>query len=216
MSEGEGPFGRLPPYAGAIVAAVAALAGFAAVYVTVGRPDNGGGVQRRPVAATSAMPAETAKLNTGHMAAFVYKKACEPLPAISFTDGDGRERKLADWKGRVVLLNLWATWCAPCRKEMPELDQLQAALGSDKFEVMALAVDRAGPNAARKFLEQIKTQSLRLYVDATARGANELKAVGLPTTLLISRDGCEIGRLTGPAEWNSEDAKRLIRAAIDN
>jgi thiol-disulfide isomerase/thioredoxin len=115
----------------------------------------------------------------------------------------------------VVLLNLWATWCAPCRKEMPELDRLQAELGSERFEVVALAVDRAGAEGARKFLAETRVKSLALYVDQTARAGTLLKAIGLPTTILIDAQGREVGRLTGPAVWDSAEAKRLIRAVVN-
>lgn len=148
------------------------------------------------------------------MAAFVFKKEPEPLPDFKFFDGTGAERSLADWRGKVVLLNLWATWCAPCRKEMPALDRLQQALGSEHFEVVALSVDRGGAEVSRKFLDQIDVKALGLYVDPTTRATSQLKAVGLPVTILIDGDGREIGRLTGPAEWDSEDAKRLIRAVL--
>jgi thiol-disulfide isomerase/thioredoxin len=157
---------------------------------------------------------ETVKLNTGHMAAFVYKAEPAALPEVRFVDAAGKERTLKDWKGRVVLVNLWATWCAPCRKEMPDLDRLQAELGSDAFEVVAVSVDRSGVAGAQKFLDQVGTKKLALYADPTAKLASELKAIGLPATLLIGRDGREIGRLTGPAEWASDDAKRLIEAAV--
>jgi thiol-disulfide isomerase/thioredoxin len=149
------------------------------------------------------------------MAAFVFRKAPEALPEIKFQDADGRERTLADWRGKVVLLNLWATWCLPCRKEMPSLDRLQAALGADKFEVVALSVDRKGLDASRKFLAETKVERLGLYVDATARATSELRVVGLPATLLLDAQGREIGRLLGPAEWDSEDAQRLIRSALE-
>jgi thiol-disulfide isomerase/thioredoxin len=148
------------------------------------------------------------------MAAFVFRKEPEPLPEFSFQDGTGRERTLADWRGKVVLLNLWATWCAPCRKEMPALDRLQAELGSDRFEVVAVSVDRTGLVGARKFLEETKAARLGLYADPSARLAATLRAIGLPATLLIDAEGREIGRLLGPAEWDSEDAKRLIRAFV--
>jgi thiol-disulfide isomerase/thioredoxin len=148
------------------------------------------------------------------MAAFVFRKEPEPLPAFSFQDASGRERTLADWRGKVVLLNLWATWCAPCRKEMPALDRLQAELGSDRFEVVALSVDRTGLAGAKKFLDETKAARLALYADPSARLAATLRAVGLPATLLIDAEGREIGRLLGPAEWDSEDAKRLIRAVV--
>jgi thiol-disulfide isomerase/thioredoxin len=150
------------------------------------------------------------------MAAFVFRQAPEALPEIKFQDAGGRERTLADWRGKVVLLNLWATWCLPCRKEMPALDSLQAALGSDKFEVVALSVDRKGLEASKKFLDETKIEKLGLYVDASTRANSALRVVGLPATLLIDPEGREIGRLLGPAEWDSEDAKRLIRAAVSN
>jgi thiol-disulfide isomerase/thioredoxin len=114
-----------------------------------------------------------------------------------------------------VLLNLWATWCAPCREEMPSLDRLQKDLGSDKFEVVALSLDRKGAEASQKFLDETKVSSLKLYVDASAKQGTTLKIVGMPTTILIDKEGRELGRLAGPAEWDSEDAKRLITAAIE-
>lgn len=210
------------------IAALSALIGFGAVYVTLGRPDNN--AARAPAAPAPAppkaeaaasgssspagAPAAAAKLNTGHMTAFVYKPAPEALAEVNFNDAEGKSRTLADWKGRTVLLNLWATWCAPCRKEMPALDRLQKQLGSDKFEVVALSVDRAGVDAARKFLAETKVEALKLYIDPTARATTALKAVGMPTTILIGPDGLEIGRLVGPAEWDSEDAVRLVKSAI--
>jgi Thiol-disulfide isomerase and thioredoxins len=206
-----------------LVVLAAALIGFGAVYVTLGRPDNvETTAARTSVSGSSA--AETPRqlprgpgandLSKGHMAAFVFKKEPEPLPDFKFFDGTGAERSLADWRGKVVLLNLWATWCAPCRKEMPALDRLQQALGSEHFEVVALSVDRGGAEVSRKFLNQIDVKALGLYVDPTTRATSQLKAVGLPVTILIDGDGREIGRLTGPAEWDSEDAKRLIRAVL--
>jgi len=192
-----------------LVTALAALAGFAAVYVTLGGHDNAG---PGPAATSAASAPAPGKLNAGQMAAFVLKKAPEPLEEVAFSDGNGQSRTLQDWRGRVVLLNLWATWCAPCRKEMPALARLQKELGSPKFEVVALAVDRAGAEAARKFLASIEARELNLYIDATTRAGTALKAIGMPTTLLIDRQGREVGRLTGPAEWDSEDAKRLVRA----
>ena len=153
-------------------------------------------------------------LSQGQMAAFVFRKAPEDLPEVKFQDATGKERTLADWRGKVVLVNLWATWCLPCRKEMPALDRLQSELGSDKFEVVAVSVDRTGLAGARKFLDETKAEKLALYADGTARLATTLRAAGLPATLLLDREGREIGRLLGPAEWDGEDAKRLIRWAL--
>ena len=203
-------------------AAMAAIAGFAAVYVTLGRPDN---AAVRPATTTAAQPPagpQTAPagpgsnpLSQGHVAAFVFRKAPEPVPDVKFQDGAGKELTLADWRGKVVLLNLWATWCLPCRKEMPSLDRLQKELGSDKFEVVAISVDRKGAAASKKFLDETQVERLALYVDATARMSSDLRVIGLPATLLLDTQGREIGRLLGPAEWDSEDAKRLIRSALN-
>lgn len=212
---------------------LAAIVGFAAVYVMAGRNDNAGKAEApkavagaqvaAPVAAPVAQPAAeagprgslaTGPLATGAMTAFVFKKAPEPLADIQFTDGAKAPKTLKDLAGKVVLLNLWATWCTPCREEMPALDRLQKALGSDNFEVVALSIDRGGVDASRKFLDGIKVEALKLYVDATAKAGGALKAVGLPTTLLIDRQGREIGRYIGPAEWDGPDAKRLIEAAL--
>jgi thiol-disulfide isomerase/thioredoxin len=202
-------------------AGIAALVGFAAIYVTVGRPDNAAPPAKvateQPPATPQALPKGpgTNPLSQGHMAAFVFRNEPEALPEIRFQDGEGKERTLADWRGKVVLLNLWATWCLPCRKEMPALDRLQQELGSDRFEVVAVSVDRKGIEASRKFLDDTQVGKLGLYVDQTTRLTSDLKAVGLPATLLIDAQGREIGRLLGPAEWDSEDAKRLIRAVVN-
>ena len=156
---------------------------------------------------------QTAGLNTGHMAAFVFKPEPVTLPDFKFVDANGKERTLKEWNGRTVLLNLWATWCAPCRKEMPDLDKLQAELGSETFEVVAISVDRSGINGAKKFLSETGTTKLALYADPSAKLASELRVIGLPATLLIDKQGREIGRLLGPAEWASDDAKKLVLSA---
>ena len=201
--------------------ALAGLGAFAALYVTLGRSDNA--IPARPAvpASPEAAPAEPPPagpgrnaLSQGQMAAFVFRQEPEVLPPVTFRDAAGRERTLADWHGKVVLLNLWATWCVPCRKEMPGLDRLQGELGSDAFEVLAVCVDRAGLPGARKFLDETGVGRLALYADATQRMTSSLRAAGLPATLLIDVEGREIGRLLGPAEWAGADAKRLIGAAL--
>ena len=173
-------------------AAIAAVAGFAAIYVTFGRPDNAvrpAGNIPSTVSATKELAAPSGPgsnaLSQGHMAAFVFKKEPEALAEARFQDGNGAEKTLADWHGKVVLLNLWATWCAPCRKEMPALDRLQKELGSLKFEVVAVSIDRTGLAGARKFLDETKVENLAVYADPTTRLSSILKAVGLPTTLLL-------------------------------
>ncbi len=191
------------------ILALAGLVGFGAVYVMRGIPDNAA------VTGADALKATVPEVKTGQMAAYVKKRTPEALPEITFNDASGKVLTLADFKGKTVLLNLWATWCAPCREEMPSLDRLQKDLGSDKFEVVALSLDRKGAEAAQKFLDETKVTHLKLYIDATAKHGTTLRAIGMPTTILIDKEGRELGRLTGPAEWDSEDAKKLIKAAME-
>ena len=136
------------------------------------------------------------------------------VPDLQFQDGTGRTYSLADFRGRVVLLNIWATWCAPCREEMPALDRLQAKLGGADFEVVALSIDRQGTEVVRKFFADVGVKSLRIYIDPSAQSMSRLGAVGVPMTLLIDRDGREIGRRAGPAKWDTaqsiEDLRRLM------
>lgn len=136
------------------------------------------------------------------------------VPQISFTDAAGQSRTFADYSDKVVLLNVWATWCAPCRKEMPTLDRLQARLGGPDFEVVALSMDRKGLDAVKKFYAEISVTHLALNIDISAKAMFALGAVGLPMTLLIGRDGKEIGRLIGPAEWDAPDMVDFIRGRI--
>jgi thiol-disulfide isomerase/thioredoxin len=198
------------------ILALSTAAGFAAVYVTMAPRDNAAIEKSQSAEAPEAQPAGTADAPKpgAKMAAFVHKKAPEPLPEITFNDAAGKTLTLADFKGKVVLLNLWATWCAPCREEMPALDRLQKALGGDTFEVVALSLDRKGAEASQKFLTETKADNLRLYIDSSAKQGTVLKIVGMPTTILIDKEGREIGRLAGPAEWDSDDAKALIMAAL--
>ncbi len=156
----------------------------------------------------------TRELARGPLAAFLVKPERKALADLSFQDGEGKALSLAGWKGRVVLINLWATWCAPCRKEMPALAALQAKLGSKDFEVVAISVDRKGVEASAAFLKETGAGALKLYVEPSAKILNDLKALGLPATVLVDRQGREIGRLLGPAEWDSPEAVKLIEAAL--
>jgi thiol-disulfide isomerase/thioredoxin len=137
-----------------------------------------------------------------------------PVPELTFLDADGNERSLEDFQGRVIVLNLWATWCAPCRKEMPSLDRLQASHGGDDFEVIALAVDRGDLSKVLDFYGEIGIENLAIYHDPTAKAGRVLRAPGLPTTLIIDRNGEEIGRVLGDAEWDSDEVAALVDAAI--
>jgi thiol-disulfide isomerase/thioredoxin len=134
-----------------------------------------------------------------------------PLPKIRFQDGDGGSLTLADFRGKVVLLNIWATWCGPCRREMPTLDRLQATLGGPDFEVVALSIDRAGVGVVIEFYAEVGVEHLAKYIDESGKAARQLSAVGLPTTLLIDREGREIGRHVGPAEWDTPEMVAFIR-----
>jgi thiol-disulfide isomerase/thioredoxin len=195
------------------IVALSALVGFAAVYVIRGRSDNAPSIGvTAPTANDSPASSEPA---SGAMAAFVKKAAPAPLPDIKFQDTSGKDVTLSSFKGKTVLLNLWATWCQPCREEMPALDRLQQQLGSDKFEVVVLSLDRQGLDASGKFLDEVKAHAVKLYTDVTTKQGLALKLVGMPTTILINKDGLEVGRLAGPAKWDSEDAKKLIEAAMN-
>lgn len=133
-----------------------------------------------------------------------------PAPVLDVVDAAGRRVSLADFRGRVVVLNLWATWCVPCVKEMPALDRLQADLGGPGFQVVALSLDRGGRPVVEAFFHKQGLGSLPIYLDPSAVALRALKPRGLPTSLLIDRDGNEVGRLEGAADWDSPEAKRLI------
>jgi thiol-disulfide isomerase/thioredoxin len=155
----------------------------------------------------------------GEVAALSLLRNPAPPPDIEFDKPDGSKTKLSDFKGKTVLLNLWATWCVPCRKEMPALDRLQGALGSDQFEVVAINIDTARLDKPKAFLHDVGVTKLTFYADPSADVFQVLKrtgkVLGLPTTILIGKDGCEIGTMAGPAEWDSPDALNLIRAVLN-
>ncbi len=145
---------------------------------------------------------------------FLVHESPKPLPDIRFQDAGGRTLGLSDFRGKVVVLNVWATWCGPCRREMPTLDRLQAALGGADFQVIALSIDRKGLDVVRKFYGEIGIRHLAMHIDSSGNAARELGALGLPTTLLIDRAGREIGRLVGPAEWDAPDMTDFIRQRL--
>jgi thiol-disulfide isomerase/thioredoxin len=147
----------------------------------------------------------------GAMANFTLAETALEAPDISFKTADGSVRKMSEWKGKVVLLNFWATWCAPCRHEMPALDALQADFAGDQFEVIALSSDRKGLVQVQPFFNEIGIKHLTTYLDPTLKSQRAFRVIGLPTTVLIDREGMVIGRLAGPAEWNNQDVKDLIR-----
>jgi len=159
-----------------------------------------------------------APLVRGEVAAVSVANAPKTLPPLAFRDGGGAQKSLADWRGRTVLLNLWATWCVPCRKEMPALDKLQAALGGDAFEVVTINIDTRDPEKPKTFLKDAKLTRLGYFNDRNAKVFQDLKsicrALGMPTSVLVDSSGCELATIAGPAEWDSEDAIKLIKAAV--
>ena len=153
-------------------------------------------------------------LATGPMAGVIIHAARKEIAPFTFANDKGETIDLSKWKGRVVLLNLWATWCSPCKKEMPDLAKLQTALGGKDFEVVALSVDRKGLEASKAFLNEIGANNLAAYVEPEAKSLAALQALGLPATVLIDRQGKEAGRILGPAEWASPEAQGMVKALL--
>ncbi len=209
---------RAPRVSRNIAFALAALALLVLGVVLYGIKAPGG----KEAAGTPACPgaAETAArlkpLVHGEIAALGIASQPRPLPDLSFDTPEGTKASLADFKGRTVLLNLWATWCVPCRQEMPALDHLQSLRGSKDFTVVAVNVDTARLDRPQAFLNEIGIRNVKLYTDKSAAAFETLKqagkVIGLPTTILIGKDGCEIGTMAGPAQWDSQDALALLDA----
>jgi thiol-disulfide isomerase/thioredoxin len=199
--------------AGGVAGVVVGLAG---VYGITALTRNAGGDKAcRPAVEIAKKVAPFAR---GEVAAVNVAKSPLKIPDLTFVDGAGKQVSLADWRGRTVLLNLWATWCVPCRKEMPALDALEQKVGGPGFQVVAVNIDTRDPDKPKAFLKEIGVQKLGYFADASAKSFQELKqigrAFGMPTTLLVDPAGCEIGTIAGPAEWASDDAVKLIQAAL--
>src|SRR5450432_1257423 len=195
---------------------IGAVIGFAAVYGI-------GGLKRNLSGDSACRPAvnlatKLAPLAHGEVAALTMATSPLRLPDLAFEDAEGKPKKLSDWRGRTVLVNLWATWCVPCRKEMPALESLQTRLGGPDFEVVAVNIDTRDPEKPKNFLKDANLTRLGYYSDQKAKVFQDLKAVGralgMPTSVLVDGKGCEIATIAGPAEWDSDDAIKLIGAAI--
>jgi thiol-disulfide isomerase/thioredoxin len=199
--------------AGGIAGVVIGLAGVYGI-ATLTR-NAGGDAACRPAV---DLARKIAPLAHGEVAAVNVAKSPLRVPDLAFQDSAGKPLTLERWRGRTVLLNLWATWCIPCRKEMPALDALQQRLGGPGFEVVAVNIDTRDPDKPKAWLKEVGVQQLAYYADPTARTFQDLKSIGrafgMPTTLLIDPKGCEIGTIAGPAEWASDDAIKLIKAAL--
>jgi thiol-disulfide isomerase/thioredoxin len=205
---------RIPIAIGAVL--IGAAIGFAGVYGIGGLRRNAGGDPAcRPAVALSQ---KLAPLAHGELAALTMATTPLKLPDLAFDNADGKPRKLSDWRGRTVLVNLWATWCVPCRREMPALDALQAKLGGPDFEVVAVNIDTRDPDKPKNFLKEANLTRLGYFSDPTAKVFQDLKsmgkALGMPTSVLVDRNGCEIANIAGPAEWASDDAVKLISTAV--
>jgi thiol-disulfide isomerase/thioredoxin len=205
---------RIPLAIGAVLVGV--LIGFVGIY-GIGSLRHGapGDVACRPAVALSQ---KLAPLAQGEVAALTMAATPLKLPDLTFQDADGNTKKLSDWRGRTVLVNLWATWCVPCRKEMPALDRLQSKLGGPDFQVVAVNIDTRDPEKPRNFLKDENLTRLSFFSDEKAKVFQDLKnigrALGMPTSVLVDGQGCEIATIAGPAEWSSDDAVKLISAAI--
>jgi thiol-disulfide isomerase/thioredoxin len=205
---------RIPLAIGAVL--IGAAIGFAGVYGI-------GGLKRGATGDSACSGAvdlarKLAPLAHGEVAALTMATAPLRLPDLAFEDADGKPRKLSDFRGKTVLLNLWATWCVPCRKEMPALDSLQTKLGGKDFEVVAVNIDTRDPDKPKNFLKDANLTRLGYFSDQKAKIFQDLKsigrALGMPTSVLIDGQGCEIATIAGPAEWASDDALKLITAAV--
>jgi thiol-disulfide isomerase/thioredoxin len=196
------------------LAAVAVAA--VAIYVSLDAQSN---TADAACAAATERAAALDGLAAGQVAAFRVVANSASMTGVGFQTPGGEPRTLADFAGRVVLLNLWATWCVPCREEMPALDALEATLGGDAFQVLAVSIDTVDtPDGPREFYAEYGIAALELYVDPSARLLSDLRSIGirggLPTTILLDENGCTLGIVEGPADWAGPDALALIGAAI--
>jgi thiol-disulfide isomerase/thioredoxin len=199
----------------ALVAAIVGLGTLAAVYGVVGAARNVG----EPACRSALDLARRMEpLAHGEVAAVKVADEARKLPDLAFRDASGEPKSLADWHGRTVLLNLWATWCVPCRREMPALDALQDKLGAPDFEVVAVNIDTRNLDKPKSWLREVGVDHLAYYSDANAKVFQDLKAIGkaigMPTTLIVDPNGCELASLAGPAEWASDDGVKLVGAAL--
>lgn len=160
--------------------------------------------------------ADLEALRTGDMRKLGFHAEPRPMAETSFVDIEDVVFDLSAFEGKIVLLNFWATWCAPCRKEMPALDALQQTLGGDDFEVVTMATGRNPLPAVNKFFDEVNIKALTVYRDPKQLLAREMAVLGLPVTVILDRQGREIARLTGDADWHGEDALALLRAVISD
>jgi len=164
--------------------------------------------------ANAAAASDIAALREGDMRKLRVHAEPKAVSVQTFTDAKEREYSLADFEGRYVLLNFWATWCAPCREEMPTINALQQEFGGEDFEVVALAIGRNSLDGIRKFFKDTGVDALDIYLDPQQAVAREMSVIGLPISVLIDREGREIARLTGDADWYSDSARAIVAELI--
>jgi thiol-disulfide isomerase/thioredoxin len=202
-----------------IAAAAGVIAGAAAVYMKEAGYGNGSvDSASGECAATKDLAAKITPLMKGQVAAMVAPNEPRKLTTVAFKGSDGKPMTLENFAGKTVLFNLWATWCVPCREEMPALNALEKEMGSDRFQVVPVNIDTGDDEKPKAFLSETGVDALQLYRDNTIEVFNSLKkeglAFGLPVTLLLDEKGCLISAMNGPAAWDSDDAKALIKGAI--
>ena len=163
------------------------------------------------VALSAAAAAEEEKLRLGE---FIPESAPQPAPETGFTDADGNPASFADFKGKPVVVNLWATWCQPCLKEMPSLDRLQSRL-DDKLAVAAISEDRAGATRVAPFVAAMGLQKLKIYLDPKSDVGHAFNVRGLPTSVVIDASGRVVGRVEGAAEWDSEAMMAVLKPFLE-
>lgn len=164
--------------------------------------------------AAGADPASLAAEATGDMRKLAFHEAPKEVPEVTLGSVDGGEARLSDYAGEPVVLNFWATWCAPCREEMPSLDRLQAEMG-DRLEVVTVATGRNAPAGIRRFFEEEGIENLPMLTDPKQELARQMAVLGLPVTVILDKEGREIARLTGGAEWDSPEARAILEAVAD-
>jgi thiol-disulfide isomerase/thioredoxin len=197
-----------------IAAVLGVLAGAVAVYVKPTPSGNGAEVADARCEGAVTQARTVSELSTGQIAALTGTETPRLLQPLSFKGPEGEDLTLANFEGKTVLLNLWATWCVPCREEMPALNNLQKAKGSDRFEVVAINIDTGSDEKPKAFLTETGVNDLAYYRDSSMGVFNALKkeglAFGLPVTLVLNSQGCLIGSMNGPAHWDSQEAKTLV------
>lgn len=198
-----------------LATAAVALVGGIVAYQSGWKADSG---KAGTCSASAELLARLKPLAVGEVAAVQIENRAAPLSELAFLSPEGAPMTLADFRGRTVLLNVWATWCVPCRAEMPALDALQEKLGGENFEVVAVNIDTRDPEKAIQWLAENGIDRLARYSDPKAKIFQTLrsegKAFGMPTTIIVDSQGCALGHLAGAAEWASDDAVKLVRAAI--